>query len=148
MYDLKPEMSAYGVTTKVIEALNAEKFSFFVINFANPDMVGHTGNFKRAVEAVEVSDECLGKILNVIQKKDGCALITADHGNVEQMIDFSTKKPHTAHTTNPVPLYLFSSSLKKAQLNSGILADVGPTILDVLHLEKPAEMTQNSLLKY
>lgn len=146
-YDLKPEMSAYEITEAVTKALNQGQHDFYCVNFANPDMVGHTGNFNAAVKAVEVSDECLGKILKVLFEKNGQALITSDHGNVEQMIYYDTKKPHTAHTLNPVPLYLASKNLRKAKLQDGILSDVSPTVLNLLEIEKPQEMTQSSLLE-
>jgi len=146
-YDLKPQMSAYEITDAVVKALNYAQHDFYCVNFANPDMVGHTGNFNAAVKAVEVSDECLGKILKTLFQKNGQALITSDHGNVEQMIYYDTKKTHTAHTINPVPLYLASQKLKRAKLENGILSDVSPTVLDLLDLEKPQEMTQNSLIK-
>ncbi|MBI2609197.1 MAG: 2,3-bisphosphoglycerate-independent phosphoglycerate mutase [Deltaproteobacteria bacterium] len=145
-YDLKPEMSARKVTERVIEALNANKHQLYIINFANPDMVGHTGNMAAAIKAVEVSDECLGKILKPLFEKNGSALITADHGNVEQMIYYETGKPHTAHTTNPVPLYLASHKLKNVKLREGILSNISPTVLSLLHLEKPKEMDQESLI--
>ena len=145
-YDLKPEMSAYEITDAVVKALNQGQHDFYCVNFANPDMVGHTGNFNAAVKAVEVSDECLGKILKTLFQKNGQALITSDHGNVEQMIYYDTKKPHTAHTMNPVPLYLASHNLKQAKLANGILSDVSPTILDLFKIEKPKEMPQKSLL--
>ena len=105
-YDLKPEMSAYEVTDKLIEAINQDKYDSIILNFANPDMVGHTGILDAAIKAIETIDECVGKIVDVIKEKEGVILITADHGNSEQMIDYKTGEPHTAHTTNPVPLIL------------------------------------------
>lgn len=105
-YDLKPEMSAYEVTDKLIEAINQDKYDNIILNFANPDMVGHTGILDAAIKAIETIDECVGKIVDVIKEKEGVILITADHGNSEQMIDYKTGEPHTAHTTNPVPLIL------------------------------------------
>ena len=105
-YDLKPEMSAYEVTDKLIEAINQDKYDNIILNFANPDMVGHTGILDAAIKAIETIDECVGKIVDVIKEKKGVILITADHGNSEQMIDYKTGEPHTAHTTNPVPLIL------------------------------------------
>ena len=105
-YDLKPEMSAYEVTEKVLEAIKSEKYNTIILNYANPDMVGHTGNLEAAIKAIETIDECVGKVVEAVQEKNGVLLITADHGNAEQMIDYKTGEPHTAHTTNPVPLIL------------------------------------------
>lgn len=143
-YDLKPEMSAYEVTEKVIEAIKSEKYNSIILNFANPDMVGHTGNIEAAIKAVEAVDECVGKIEDVVNKVNGVLLITADHGNVEQMIDYTTGEPHTAHTTNPVPLAIIGIGNKK--LKEGRLADLAPTMLDIMELEKPDEMTGESLI--
>ena len=105
-YDLKPEMSAYEVTEKLVEAINEEKYDSIILNYANPDMVGHTGILEAAIKAIETIDECLGKVVQAVKEKEGVILITADHGNSEQMIDYNTGEPHTAHTTNPVPLIL------------------------------------------
>lgn len=143
-YDLKPEMSAYEVTEKVVEAINSEKYNNIILNFANPDMVGHTGNLEAAVKAVETIDECVGKVLDAVNNVKGVLLITADHGNSEQMIDYKTGEPHTAHTTNPVPLILVG--MENVQLKQGRLADLAPTMLDIMNLEKPEEMTGESLL--
>ncbi len=145
-YDLKPEMSAGGITEAVLKALEKNQHDFYVVNFANPDMVGHTGNLKASIKAMEVVDLCLGQILKKVLQKNGMALITADHGNVEQLIYYDTKKPHTAHTTNPVPLIFVSQKWKKARLENGILSNITPTILDILEIEKPKEVTQTSLL--
>ena len=142
-YDLKPEMSAYEVTEKVLEAINSEKYDSIILNYANPDMVGHTGNLEAAIKAIETIDECVGKVVEAIEAHNGVLLITADHGNAEQMIDYTTKDPHTAHTTNPVPLILVGMD---AKLKSGKLADLAPTMLDIMGLEKPQEMTGESLL--
>ncbi len=106
-YDLKPDMSAYEVTEKLIDAIKQDKYDSIILNYANPDMVGHTGILEAAIKAIEVIDECIGKVIEVIKEKQGVLLITADHGNSEQMIDYKTGEPHTAHTTNPVPLILF-----------------------------------------
>ena len=105
-YDLKPEMSAYEVTDKLIEAINQDEYDSIILNFANPDMVGHTGIEEAAIKAIETIDECVGKVVNLVKEKEGVVLITADHGNSEQMLDYKTGEPHTAHTTNPVPLIL------------------------------------------
>jgi 2,3-bisphosphoglycerate-independent phosphoglycerate mutase len=144
-YDLKPEMSAREVTSEVLNELNQDKYDTIILNFANPDMVGHTGKFEAAKKAVEVVDECLGKIVDEVLKKDGTVFITADHGNCEQMTNYSTGDPMTAHTTNEVP-FLFVSNNSKALRQDGILADISPTILDVMGLEKPSEMTGKSLI--
>ncbi len=143
-YDLKPEMSAYEVTDNVVEAINSKKYDSIILNYANPDMVGHTGNLDAAVKALEVIDECVGRVLEAVGNNDGVLLITADHGNSEQMIDYSTGEPHTAHTTNVVPLVLVG---KDAKLKEGRLADLIPTMLDIMGIEKPEEMTGESLLE-
>ena len=143
-YDLKPEMSAYEVTEKVVEAIKSEKYDSIILNYANPDMVGHTGNLDAAVKAIETIDECVGKVIEALKEVNGIVLITADHGNSEQMIDYKTGEPHTAHTTNPVPLMLFG--MENVKLNTGCLADLAPTMLDIMGLENPQEMLGNSLL--
>ena len=143
-YDLKPELSAYEVTDKVVEAINSEKYDCIILNYANPDMVGHTGNLEAAIKAIETIDQCVGRVVEAVQKQEGVLLITADHGNAEQMIDYKTGEPHTAHTTNPVPLILVG--MEEAKLKEGKLADIAPTMLDIMHLEKPEEMTGESLL--
>ncbi len=142
-YDLKPEMSAIEVTDKVVDAIMSEKYNCIILNYANPDMVGHTGNFDAAVKALETIDACVARVVEAVEAKQGALLITADHGNSEQMIDYSTGEPHTAHTTNPVPLILVGRDYK---LKTGKLADLAPTMLDLMDLEKPAEMTGESLL--
>ena len=143
-YDLKPEMSAYEVTDKVVEAINSKKYDCIIINYANPDMVGHTGVLEAAIKAIETIDECVGRVIEAVNNQDGVLLITADHGNAEQMIDYKTGEPHTAHTTNPVPLILVG--MENAKLREGRLADLAPTMLDIMNLEKPAEMTGESLI--
>ncbi len=143
-YDLKPEMSAYEVTDKVLEAIKSEKYNAIILNYANPDMVGHTGNLEAAEKAIETIDECVGKVVEAVQEKNGVLLITADHGNAEQMIDYKTGEPHTAHTTNPVPLILVG--MDEAKLKPGKLADLAPTMLDIMELEKPQEMTGESII--
>ena len=143
-YDLKPEMSAYEVTEKVLEAINSKKYDCIILNYANPDMVGHTGSLEAAIKAVETIDECVGKVAEAIRANEGTMLITADHGNCEQMLDYKTGEPHTAHTTNPVPLILVGKD--DAKLREGKLADLAPTMLDLMGLEKPEEMTGESII--
>ena len=142
-YDMKPEMSAIEVTDKVVEAIESEKYDTIILNYANPDMVGHTGNLEAAIKAIETIDTCVGRVIKSIEKVNGVILITADHGNSEQMIDYATGEPHTAHTTNVVPLILVG---KDAKLKSGRLADLIPTMLDIMGIEKPKEMTGSSLI--
>ena len=137
-------MSAYEVTDKVLDAINSEKYDCIILNYANPDMVGHTGSLEAAIKAIETVDECLGKVVEAVEKQNGVLLITADHGNAEQMIDYKTGEPHTAHTTNPVPLILVG--MENAKLKQGRLADLAPTMLWVMGLEKPEEMTGESLI--
>ena len=144
-YDLKPEMSALEVTDKVVEAINSGKYDSIILNYANPDMVGHTGSLEAAVKAVETIDGCIGKVVEAIEKQNGVLIITADHGNAEQMIDYKTGEPQTAHTTNPVPLILVG--LEGVKLKEGKLADLAPTMLDIMGLEKPQEMTGESLIE-
>ncbi len=144
-YDLKPEMSAYEITDEVIRRIQSGKYDVIVLNFANMDMVGHTGIFEAAVKAVEAVDNCIGRIVEALKEKGGVALITADHGNAEEMIDPKTGEPHTAHTSNPVKCIYFGNAEVKA-LRNGKLCDVAPTILELLRLPKPQEMTGKSLL--
>ena len=146
-YDMQPEMSAYEVTEKVVEAIESQKYDCIILNYENPDMVGHTGSLEAAIKAVEAIDECVGKVVKAINEKHGDLIITADHGNCEQMIDYTTGEPHTAHTTNPVPLILVSEK-ENIELNEGgKLADLAPTILELMGIEQPKEMTGVSLLK-
>ncbi|MBQ3414232.1 MAG: 2,3-bisphosphoglycerate-independent phosphoglycerate mutase [Clostridia bacterium] len=145
-YDMKPEMSAYEVTEKVCEALENDRYDVVILNFANTDMVGHTGSLPAAIKAVETVDECLGKIVKIIEEKQGNLIITADHGNAEQMIDYKTGEPHTAHTTNPVPIILVTPDKDLKLKSGGKLADLAPTMLELMNLEKPKEMTGESLL--
>ena len=135
-YDMKPEMSAYEVTQKVVEAINSEKYNCIILNYANPDMVGHTGSLSAAIKAVEAVDECVGKVITAIESQKANLIITADHGNAEQMIDYKTGEPHTAHTTNLVPLILISER-ENVKLREGKLADIAPTLLELMGLEKP-----------
>ena len=143
-YDLQPEMSAYEVTEKVVEAINSEKYDTIILNFANTDMVGHTGNIDAAIKAVEAVDKCVGEIVEAVQKQNGVLLITADHGNAEQMIDYQTGEPLTSHTTNLVPLILVG--MENEELKDGRLCDLTPTMLDIMEEQKPKEMTGESLL--
>ena len=145
-YDLKPEMSAYEVTDKVLDAIQKDKYDVIILNYANPDMVGHTGSLSAAIKAVETIDECVGKVVKLVESKQGDLIITADHGNAEQMIDYKTGEPHTAHTTNPVPLILVTNKKDLKLKQDGKLADLAPTMLDLMNLEKPEEMTGISLL--
>ena len=138
-----------GATTQkpkqVIEAIEKDYYDCVILNYANTDMVGHTGNLEAAIKAVEAVDECVGKVVKIVEEKGGNLLITADHGNAEQMIDYKTGEPHTAHTTNLVPLVLVSEK-ETVKLKEGKLADLAPTILDLMGIEKPEEMTGESLL--
>ncbi|KNY28478.1 2,3-bisphosphoglycerate-independent phosphoglycerate mutase [Pseudobacteroides cellulosolvens] len=143
-YDLKPEMSAYEVTEEAVKRINSKEYDVIILNFANPDMVGHTGVMEAAKAAVEAVDVCIGKVVDAIQAQGGVALITADHGNSEQMIDYDTGGPFTAHTTNEVPL--IGIGLGNAKLKAGRLSDLTPTMLDIMGVEKPKEMTGSSLV--
>jgi len=146
-YDLKPEMSAYEVASVVVERLESDKYDVMVVNFANPDMVGHTGDLSAATKAAEVVDECVGKVIDKVRSMGGAAIITADHGNFEKMIDGSPDNPHTAHTIGDVPLVIFDDRYKGRTLRpDGTLADIGPTLLEVMGLPQPPEMTGRSLL--
>jgi 2,3-bisphosphoglycerate-independent phosphoglycerate mutase len=144
-YDLKPEMSAYEVTDEVIKRIDSKDYDIIVLNFANCDMVGHTGVFDAAKAAVEAVDRCLGKIVPAMLRQGGTVLITADHGNAEQMIDYETGGPFTAHTTNVVPLIAIGAGSVKLR-EGGRLADIAPTMLDLMGLDKPEDMTGESLI--
>src|SRR6185312_11917474 len=147
-YDQKPEMSAYGIADEVVRRVNSNQYDLIVVNFANGDMVGHTGVLNAAVKAVEVVDDCCGQVLDAVQRQGGVAIVTADHGNCEQMIDPETGGPHTAHTTYDVECILVDDRLKGKRLrDGGRLADLAPTALQMLGLEKPREMTGRSLLE-
>ncbi|MCA9931112.1 MAG: 2,3-bisphosphoglycerate-independent phosphoglycerate mutase [Anaerolineales bacterium] len=146
-YDLQPEMSAYELTDIVTNRLQAEDDDFILVNFANPDMVGHTGVLEAAIKAVETVDECAGRLVNAITAKGGVALVTADHGNCDRMIDHKTGNPHTYHTTQPVPFLVIGYDGYINLRPRGILADVAPTILALMGLEQPADMTGKSLLQ-
>ena len=145
-YDLKPEMSAYEVTDAVIKELNKGIYDMVILNFANADMVGHTGDMKAAVKAVETVDTCVGKSTDVLLEHGGQALIIADHGNAEKMADPTSGSAYTAHTTNHVPCILVSQEHKEAHLHDGILADVAPTLLYMAGMKQPAQMTGHNLI--
>ena len=147
-YDLQPEMSAYLVTDKVLEEIASDKFDVIILNFANCDMVGHTGVLPAAIKAVKTVEECVGKIVDAVLGKGGSLLITADHGNADKMYeDEKGEKPFTAHTTNPVPFILVSNDFKNVELrNDGVLADIAPTLLQVMGETQPVEMTGKSLI--
>ena len=143
-YDMKPEMSCFEVTEKVLEAINSKKYDAIILNYANPDMVGHTGNIEACIKALEALDGCVARVIEAIERNGDYLIVTADHGNCEQMIDYETGEPHTAHTTNPVPLALVG---RDAKLKEGRLADLAPTMLDLMGFEKPEEMTGESLIE-
>jgi 2,3-bisphosphoglycerate-independent phosphoglycerate mutase len=146
-YDLLPEMSAFQVRDEVIARIDSGKYDLIVLNFANPDMVGHTGIFEAAVKAVEDVDGCVGAVVDEIVKKGSAVLLTADHGNAEKMIDLTSGQPHTAHTTNPVPFTLIINDGQKYSLREdGILADIAPTALQLLHIPQPKAMSGRSLI--
>ena len=145
-YDLKPEMSAQGIAEAVVKAANDSAFDVVIVNFANADMVGHSGRIPPTIKAVETVDACLGEIYNAVRQRGGAMLITADHGNAEQLIDPATGGPHTAHTTNPVPFIVISEDAKKYSLRTdGSLQDISPTVLGMLGFQQPKEMTGKDL---
>jgi 2,3-bisphosphoglycerate-independent phosphoglycerate mutase len=144
-YDQQPEMSAYEVTEKLVEAIDSGRFDTIICNFANCDQVGHTGDFDASVKAVEAVDSCLKQVLDAAARQQGEVLITADHGNVEEMFDETSNQPHTQHTTLPVPL-VYSGPRQLSLDSGGSLADIAPTILDMMGLDKPAEMSGRSLI--
>ncbi|MDD4569013.1 MAG: 2,3-bisphosphoglycerate-independent phosphoglycerate mutase [Tepidanaerobacteraceae bacterium] len=143
-YDKKPEMSAYEVADTVIKKIEEGIYDVIILNFANPDMVGHTGVYEAAIKAIEAVDECVGKVVKSMREKGGTLLLTADHGNAEQMLDYKTGEAYTAHTCNKVPLILISD--KSYKLKPGKLADIAPTMLKLLGIEKPQEMTGEPLI--
>jgi 2,3-bisphosphoglycerate-independent phosphoglycerate mutase len=145
-YDLKPEMSARQVTEALVKKFSTEDISLVIANLANADMVGHTGNFEASVKACEVIDECLGKVVDAALSKKGRVVITADHGNIEQLIDYDTGMPHTAHTINRVPLILVDDGRKQSRLQEGTAIDVAPTVLQLLGVPQPQEITGHSLI--
>jgi 2,3-bisphosphoglycerate-independent phosphoglycerate mutase len=145
-YDLKPEMSVYEVTEALTDAIEQQKYDVIICNFANGDMVGHTGIMDAALKAVAAVDDCLGQVLRAIKKVNGVLLVTADHGNVEKMVDEQTGEPYTAHTVGKVQAVLFNADKNITSLKDGRLADIAPTLLDLMQIEKPQEMTGNSLI--
>ena len=145
-YDLKPEMSAPEVSEKLDAAITSGKYDVIIINFANPDMVGHTGVLEAAIKAVERVDQCVGAAVDAVKQMDGVLFVCADHGNAEQMINYETGEPHTAHTTNQVPFILYNYDPVYTLREGGRLCDIAPTLLEVMGLPQPAEMTGQSLL--
>lgn len=145
-YDLQPEMSAPQVCEKLVEAIGSGKYDVIIINFANPDMVGHTGVEQAAIQAVEAVDACVGKAVDAICAADGVMFICADHGNAEQLVDYATGEPFTAHTTNPVPFILVNAGAEYGLREGGCLADIAPTLIELMGMEQPKEMTGKSLL--
>jgi len=146
-YDLKPEMSAYEITESLLKELSGDSYGLVILNYANSDMVGHSGDFKATLRACEVADECVGKVVRAVLQKKGRVIITSDHGNAEQMIDYETGSVHTAHTTNPVPLILVDDQLKINGLRSGTAIDVAPTVLKLFGIPQPPEMSGHSLIE-
>ncbi|NLK77943.1 MAG: 2,3-bisphosphoglycerate-independent phosphoglycerate mutase [Clostridiales bacterium] len=145
-YDLKPEMSAYEVCDKLVGAIKSDKYDVIIINFANPDMVGHTGVEAAAIAAVEAVDTCVGKAVAALKEVDGTMFVCADHGNAEQLIDYTTGESYTAHTTNPVPFILVNYDPAYTLREGGCLADIAPTLLEIMGMKQPEEMTGKSLL--
>ena len=145
-YDLMPEMSAPGITDQLVSDIEGRRHPIVICNFANADMVGHTGNLAATIAAIETLDGCLGRIMKALRATDGIALVTADHGNAEQMWDYELNAPHTAHTSNPVPVMLCADRFVGRTLRDGSLRDVAPTLLDLLEIPAPSEMTGSSLL--
>jgi 2,3-bisphosphoglycerate-independent phosphoglycerate mutase len=146
-YDLKPEMSAPEVTDRLVAAIDEGRFDLIVVNYANTDMVGHTGDIAAAVKAVETVDQCLGRLADAVKRAGGALLITADHGNAEMMRDPATGQPHTAHTLNPVPVVLVNPPKGVVGVADGKLADVAPTLLALMGAAQPAAMTGRPLLR-
>ncbi len=145
-YDLQPEMSAYKVCEGLVDAIKSDKYDVIIVNFANPDMVGHTGVEAAAIQAIEAVDECVGKVVDAIKEVDGQMFICADHGNAEQLIDYETNQPFTAHTVNPVPFILVNYDEAYTLREGGCLADIAPTLIEMMGLTQPEEMTGKSLL--
>ena len=148
-YDLQPEMSARGITEEVVKAIQSNQYSFVLVNFANPDMVGHTGFLDKAITAVETIDDCVRQVVEATVSAGGVALVTADHGNSDQMLDYDTGKPHTAHTTNLVPFIYVAEKKPPSgwRLANGVLGNVAPTVLELMGLETPPDMTCGSLIR-
>ncbi|MEQ8602364.1 MAG: 2,3-bisphosphoglycerate-independent phosphoglycerate mutase [Marivibrio sp.] len=147
-YDLKPEMSAEEVTDRLIDAIESARFDLIVVNYANPDMVGHTGDFDAAVKAIEAVDRCLGRLVQAVEGAGGAMLITADHGNADMMADPASGQAHTAHTMNKVPLVYCGPNAHRLRLESGRLADLAPTLLAIMGLDQPQAMTGRPLIRY
>jgi 2,3-bisphosphoglycerate-independent phosphoglycerate mutase len=145
-YDLKPEMSAYEITDRLVQAIRESKYDVIICNFANADMVGHSGNFAATVKAIEALDTYLGKIMNALKMVNGELLITADHGNAEKMYDHESNQPHTAHTSDPVP-FIYAGRPAKIVKKNGKLSDIAPTMLYLLNINQPNDMTGESLLQ-
>ncbi len=147
-YDMKPEMSAYELLEQLLEKIDEDKYDFIAVNFANPDMVGHTGDMKATEKAIKTVDECVGKLFDKVLSKGGSGIITADHGNAELMIDLETGRPITSHSTNPVPFIVVGEAFKDVKLLSdGKLSDIAPTVLDMMNMVQPEEITGHSLIK-
>ncbi len=146
-YDLQPEMSAYGIAEAVVEAIESVRYDFVLVNFANPDMVGHTGFLDKAIIAAETVDECVRRVVEATVRMGGGALVTADHGNSDQMLDYDTGKPHTAHTTNLVPFIYVAQQKPSWRFANGVLGSVAPTILDLMGIDQPPEMTCHTLIR-
>jgi 2,3-bisphosphoglycerate-independent phosphoglycerate mutase len=146
-YDLQPEMSAPEVTDKLVAAVESGRFDLIIVNYANTDMVGHTGDLDAAIRAVEAVDSCLGRLESAVRAAGGMMLVTADHGNAEQMVDEETGEAHTAHTTNPVPIIVVGEAVPVAGIGNGGLGDVAPTLLDLMSIAQPPEMTGHSLIR-
>jgi len=147
-YDIQPEMSAFEVTKKLIFALTSSRYGCIICNYANADMVGHTGNYLSSIRAVEALDKCIGKVIEQSKKLGIHVFVTADHGNADQMVDFDTGEPHTAHTLNPVPFVYFGSKVATLSNASGKLSDISPTILELMQIDKPVEMTGSTIFKF
>ncbi|MEK7850950.1 MAG: alkaline phosphatase family protein, partial [Deltaproteobacteria bacterium] len=145
-YDLKPEMSALEVTKELVSDIEKERHDVIILNYANGDMVGHSGFMDAARRAVEAVDACVGLVVEAVRGKGGKVLITSDHGNAEQMVDYGTGAPHTAHTSNPVPFILVDDERRGSKLREGSLADIAPTMLEILGLAVPKEMEGKSLI--
>jgi 2,3-bisphosphoglycerate-independent phosphoglycerate mutase len=144
-YDMQPQMSAYELTDALVDVIASGEFDVIICNYANTDMVGHTGKLDAAIKAVEAVDECIGRVVDALRAVGGEALITADHGNAEKMMNHESGQPFTAHTTNPVPL-IYAGSQPKVFLQHGSLSDIAPTLLTIMGLEPPSEMTGRTLL--
>jgi 2,3-bisphosphoglycerate-independent phosphoglycerate mutase len=147
-YDLQPEMAAFAITDQLLNALSSQRYDFIVVNYANADMVGHTGHLTASIRAVEVLDTCLGQLIDALQKQGGLLVVTADHGNIEMLVDPHSQQMHTAHTLNLVPFVIYTPTAKAFTLaKSGTLADIAPTLLELMGLPLPTEMTGRSLLR-